>query len=182
MLDPAHIKPKQLIELRDDEAKDWLPLTIVATTGTNVECRMLTGERIFTTTAELLKSARLRPHNGSCPDCGDDAHAGPCIERVCSECGSDVGSRCSQHPLRPVNVYRRLRYLAEVVVEKPYPTQETAAALRTDLITMMHTLRNAEEPRQGRVLLKAVERAEILSAIENAVQLIESLPSDRSRT
>jgi hypothetical protein len=179
VLDLEQIKPGKHVELRDDESKDWLPLTIMTVSGKNVECRMTTGEAIFATIDDLLVNARLRPYDGSCADCGDDAHAGPCIERRCSDCGSDVSSRCSQHPLAPVHVYRRIRYLAEVVAEKPYPTQETAAALRRDLVTMMHTLRNAEQPRQSRVMITVADRADILSAIENAVQLIESLPSGK---
>ncbi len=180
-LGPESIRQGALIELRDDETQSWIPLTIASVARDKVECRMLTGEPILTTTSALIKDARLRPRDGSCADCGDDAHDGPCIERICPECGVEVGSRCSRHPQSPVHVYRRVRYLAEVVEEKPYPTQEFSASLRTDLLEQMRALRDAEEPRQGRVLIKAVARSEILTAMENAVRLIDSLPGARRR-
>jgi hypothetical protein len=147
----------------------------------NVECRTLANEPILTTTSALIKDARLRPRDGSCRDCGDEAHDGPCIDRQCSECGVAVSSRCSQHPQQPVHVYRRLRYLAEIVEDKPYPTREQSEALRRDLLEQMRTLRDAEQPRQGRVMITAVGRAEILSALENAAKLIDSLPSAKRR-
>lgn len=181
MLEPKSLKQGALIELRDAECGEWIPLTVVAVTENNVECRMLTGEPILTTTSALIKDARLRPHDGSCRDCGDEAHQGSCIERRCSECGADVSSRCSQHPQRPVHVYRRQRYLAEIVEDKPYPTRDQAVMLRHDLLEQMRTLRSAEEPRQGRVLIKTIDRFNILSAIENAVALIDSLPSNNKR-
>lgn len=181
MMDPKHIKPDVMIELRDEETKSWLPLTIAAVTQNNVECRMLTGEPIFTTKAALIADARLRPRDGSCSDCGYEAHDGPCIERICSECGAEVSSRCSQHPHQAVHVYRRLRYLAEVVEDKPFPTRESCEALRRDLVTQMQTLRNAEQPRPSRVMITASDRADIMSALENALALIESLPGKRRR-
>ena len=181
MMDPKHIKPDVMIELRDDETKSWLPLTIVSVTQNNVECQMLSGESMLTTRAALLADARLRPRDGSCSDCGYEAHDGPCVERVCSECGVEVSSRCSQHPHQAVHVYRRIRYLAEVVEEKPFPTRETAEALRRDLATQMQTLRNAEQPRPSRVMITVGDRADILSALENALALIESLPGQKRR-
>lgn len=181
MLDPGSIKQGALIELRDAETAQWIPLTIATVALDRIECRTLADEPILTTVAALLKDARMRPRDGSCADCGDDAHDGACVERVCAECGVDVGSRCSRHPQTPVHVYRRVRYLAEVVEDKPYPTQELSAALRTDLLAQMRALRDAEEPRQGRVLIKTVERSEILAAMENAVRLIDSLPGARRR-
>lgn len=39
--------------------------------------------------------------DSACHNCGDE-HDGPCEERRCSECGVEVGSRCSQHPQSPV--------------------------------------------------------------------------------
>jgi hypothetical protein len=46
----------------------------------------------------------------------------------------------------------------------------------------MYTLRNAEQPRQSRVMITVVERGEILSALENAIRLIESLPTEKRRS
>lgn len=180
-MDPKSIKPGALIELRDEETESWIPLSIVSVSGAsgNVECRMLTGEPIFTTTSALVAGARLRPRDGSCPDCGYEAHDGPCTERICSECGAEVSSRCSQHPDQPVNVYRRKRYLAEVVADKPFPTRESSEALRRDIAEQMRMLRNAEQPRQSRVMITAVERSELLSALENTLVLINSLPTQK---
>jgi len=76
MLEPKDIKHGALIELCDTETNQWLPLTIVSVVFDKVECRMLTGEPIFTTTSALIVDARLRPRDGSCRDCGDDAHGG----------------------------------------------------------------------------------------------------------
>jgi hypothetical protein len=180
MLEPGNITKGALIELRDAETSRWIPLTVATVERDKVECRTLADEPILTTVSALLKDARLRPRDGSCIDCGD-AHDGPCIERVCAECGVEVGLRCSHHPRSAVHVYRRVRYLAEVVEDKPYPTQELSAALRTDLLEQMRALRDAEEPRQGRVLIEAVERSEILAAMENAVRLIDALPGARRR-
>ena len=182
MMEPKSIQRGALIELRDTETNQWLPLTIVSVVFDKVECRTLADEPILTTTSALIMDARLRPQNGSCADCGDDAHDGPCVDRQCSECGVTVSSRCSQHPQRPVHVYKRLRYLAEIVEDKPYPTREQSEALRRDLLKQMHTLRGAEEVRQGRVLLTTVARAEILSALENAAALIESLPGEKRQS
>lgn len=181
LLDPASIKRGALIELRDDEGHSWIPMTITSVEGNNVECQTLADETILTTTAALVKDARLRPRDGSCRDCGDEAHQGSCVEHRCSECGAEVSSRCSQHPQRPVHVYRRQRYLAEIVEDKPYPTWEQAAALRRDLLEQMQTLRHAEEPRQGRVMIKATDRFEIVSAIENVIALIDALPGGKRR-
>ena len=181
-MEPGHIKRGALIELRDAETGKWIPLTIVSIVFDCIECRTLANEQILTTTSALVKDARPRPSNGACADCGDDAHEGVCIERCCSECGVDVVSRCSQHPHRPVHVYRRQRYLAEVVEDKPYPTREQSAALRRDLMEQMRALRDAAEVRQGRVLLTTVARAEILSVLENAAALIDSLPSAKRGT
>ncbi len=182
MMDPKHIKSDVMIELRDEETQSWIPLTIVSVAGKNVECQMLTGETILTTSAALVADARLRPRDGSCADCGYDAHDGPCVERRCSDCGSEVSSRCSRHPEAAVHVYRRKRYLAEIEEEKPYPTRERCEALRRDLVTQMQALRNAEQPRQSRVMITVVERSEILSALENAARLIESLPTEKRRS
>ena len=181
MMDPKHIKRGVHIELLDSETSQWVPLTIISIVFDKVECRTLANEPILTTTTALIKDARLRPYDGSCVDCGYEAHDGPCIERRCSECGAEVVSRCSQHPHRPVHVYRRMRYLAEVLTDKPYPTREQSEALRRDLAAQMHVLRNAEEPRQGRVMIKGTERGDILSAIENAIALIDALPSPHKR-
>lgn len=182
MLEPKDIKHGVLIELYDSETNQWLPLSIVSIVFDNVECRTLANEPILTTTSALIMGARLRPRDGSCRDCGDDAHDGPCIDRQCSECGACVSSRCSQHPQSPVHVYRRLRYLAEIVEDKPYPTREQSDALRRDLLDQMRTLRDADEPRQGRVMIAAIYRTEILSALENAVKLIDALPAEKRRT
>ena len=182
MLEPKDIKHGALIELRDSETSQWLTLSIISIVFDNVECRTLANEPIFTTTSALIMDARLRPRDGSCRDCGDDAHDGPCIDRQCSECGASVSSRCSQHPQKPVHVYRRLRYLAEIVEDKPYPTREQSAAILRDILEQMRTLRDAEEVRQGRVLLTTVARAEILSALENAAKLIDSLPGEKRRS
>ena len=179
MINPKQIKAGALIELRDEESQAWLPLTIVGVTGTNVECRTLTGEPILTTVSALVTDARLRPRDGSCADCGYEAHDGPCVERVCSECGVEVSSRCSQHPQQPVHVYRRVRYLAEIVADKPYPTREWSRGIRNDLAEQMRILRNAEQPRQSRVMITVTERADMLSAIENAIQLIDALPTEK---
>lgn len=181
MMEPKDLKRGALIELRDAETKQWVPLSIISIVHDNVECRTLSNEPILTTTSALTKDARLRPRDGSCRDCGDDAHDGPCIDRVCSECGSPVSSRCSQHPTQPVHVYRRLRYLADIVEERPYPTREHGEALRRDLMEQVQTLRNAEVPRQGRVMIKATDRSDIISALENAMKLIDSLPGKKRR-
>jgi len=181
VMDPKHIKPDAMIELRDAETKSWLPLTIVSVEQDNVECRTLAGEPVLMTRASLIADARLRPRDGSCADCGWEAHDGPCIECRCSECGAEVGSRCSQHPQQPVHVYRRQRYLAEIVEDKPYPTREQSHALRRDLVEQMGALRSHGEVRQGRVVITTLERAEILSALENAVRLIDSLPTEKRR-
>jgi hypothetical protein len=181
MMDPKSIQRGALIELYDAETKQWLPLTIISIVLDNVECRTLAGEPILTTTTALIKDARLRPRDGSCPDCGYEAHDGPCIERRCSECGAEISSRCSQHPHRPVHVYRRMRYLAEIVEDKPYPTREQSEALRRDLLEQMRTLRDAEQPRHGRVMITVIGRSEILSALENAIALINSLPGEKRR-
>jgi hypothetical protein len=181
MMDPKSIKHGALIELRDAETKQWLPLTIISIVFDNVECRTLSNEPILTTKLALLKDARLRPSNGSCRDCGDEAHEGPCINRYCGECGVNVSSRCSHHPQSPVHVYRRLRYLAEIVEDKPYPTQETSEALRRDLMEQMSALRNATEIRQGRFMITGLERVDSMSALENAMKLIASLPSEKRR-
>lgn len=181
MIDPRHIKPGALIELLDDETQRWLPLTIVSIVFDKAECRTLHNEPLYTTTSILMKDARLRPRDGSCRDCGYEAHDGPCEERRCSECGAEVSSRCSQHPTRPVHVYRRIRYLADVVEDKPYPTRENAAALRRDLVEQMRTLRGGTEVRQGKVMISSLERAEIMAALENAAKLIDSLPTEKRR-
>jgi hypothetical protein len=180
-MDPKSIQRGALIELRDEETKQWIPLTIISIVFDNVECRTLSNEPILTTKLALLKDARLRPSDGSCRDCGDEAHDGPCIDRVCGECGVNVSSRCSQHPQQPVHVYRRLRYLAEIVADKPYPTQETSEALRRDFAEQMSTLRNATEVRQNRFMITGLERIEIMSALDNAAKLIASLPTDKRR-
>lgn len=180
-MDPKSIRRGALIELRDDETKSWIPLTIISIVHDNVECRTLTDEPILTTTTALIKNARLRPSNGSCSDCGYEAHDGPCVERRCGECGAEVSSRCSLHPQQPVHVYRRVRYLAEIVEDKPYPTRENCLALQKDLAAQMYTLRHAEQPRQSRVMITVVERSEILSALENAIRLIDSLPTEKRR-
>ena len=185
MMEPKSIQRGALIELRDSETGQWIPLSIISIVHNTVECRTLTNEPILTTTSALIKDARLRPSNGSCRDCGDEAHEGPCIDRQCSACGVTVSSRCSQHPQSAVHVYRRLRYLAEIVEDKPYPTREQSSALRRDLIEQMQTLRNAAEVRgagwSGKVMISSLERADILSALENAARLIDSLPSSEKR-
>jgi hypothetical protein len=81
-----------------------------------------------------------------------------------------------------VHVYRRLRYLAEIVEDKPYPTRESSEELRKDLIRQTHTLRDAHQPRQGKVMISVTERYEIISALENAAALIGSLPGARRRS
>ena len=107
MMDPKTIKPGAMIELRDEETESWIPLTIVAVSEDgNVMCHTIMEAPILTKTSSLITGARLRPRDGSCRDCGDEAHDGPCIERLCSECGAPVSSRCSQHPTQPVHVYR----------------------------------------------------------------------------
>lgn len=181
MMDPKSMQRGALIEVRDMETDQWLPLTIVSVSAgsSNVECRMLTGEAIFTTTSALIKDARLRPRDGSCRDCGYEAHDGPCIERRCSECGAEVSARCSQHPQSAVHVYRRLRYLAEIIEDKPYPTRETSRALQQDIAEQLRVLRNANEVRQNRYMITGLERSEILSALENVARLIDSLPSEK---
>lgn len=181
-MDPKDIKHGALIELRDSETNQWLPLSIISIVHDNVECRTLANEPILTTRATLIKDARLRPRDGSCRDCGDEAHDGPCIDRQCSECGACVASRCYQHPQSAVHVYRRLRYLAEIIEDKPYPTREQSAEIQRDILEQMRALRGAEEVRQGRVLLTTVTRFEILSALENAAKLIDSLPSEKRRS
>lgn len=179
-MQPKDVQRGALIELRDSETGQWLPLFIISIVHDHVECRTIANEPILTTTTALIENARLRPRDGSCRDCGDDAHEGPCIDRLCSECGVCVSSRCSQHPQSAVHVYRRQRYLAEIVLDKPYPTRESSEALRRDLSDQMRTLRFADELR-GRVMLKPLERTEILSAIENALQLIDALPNNTKR-
>lgn len=181
MMDPKSIQRGALIELRDTETNQWRPLSIISIVFDNVECRTLANEPILTTKLELTKDARLRPRDGSCRDCGDEAHEGPCIDRQCSECGVAVGSRCSQHPQSAVHVYRRLRYLAEIVEDKPYPTREQSQALQRDLMEQMRALRDAREVRQGTVMINVVERAEILGALENAMKLIDALPTEKRR-
>jgi hypothetical protein len=180
-MDFKSIQRGALIELRDAETNQWRPLSIISIVHDNVECRTLANEPILTTTSALIKDARLRPRDGSCRDCGDEAHEGPCIDRQCSECGVTVGSRCSQHPQSAVHVYRRLRYLAEIVEDKPYPTREQSEALRRDLAEQTRVLRNASEVRQGKVMISGIERADVLSALENAARLIDSLPRDKRR-
>jgi len=174
-MDARDIKNGALIELRDDETDQWIQLTVVSVVFDNVECRTLANEPILTTIAALKTNARLRPRDGSCADCGHEAHDGPCTERRCSECNREIMGRCFDHPLRAVHVYRRIRYLAEVIEDKPYPTQETAEALRRDLIAQMHTLRASRGP-QGWLKLRSTDLMDVVSAIENAVALIESLP------
>ena len=181
MLRPEALKPGTLIELRDDETKSWLPLTIESIIGNNVTCKMLSDEIILSTVADLTKDARLRPRDGSCADCGWEAHDGPCIERVCSACGVEVSSRCSQHPQQPVHVYRRIRYLAEIVEDKPFPTQESCAALRADLIDQMDVLRNGERPRPSRVMITAQQSGDMICALDAAVNLLNTLPSEKKR-
>lgn len=65
--------------------------------------------------AELLALKQVMPRDEYaaleahyiCPHCRDDAHPGkPCETRVCSACGVEVASRCSQHPYASVHVYR----------------------------------------------------------------------------
>jgi hypothetical protein len=186
MMKLEQIKPGVVIELLDHATEQWLQLTItkVASAGAlgGVECRTLADEPILTTVGALIENARLRSRDGTCRDCGYEAHDGPCVERLCAECGAEVSSRCAQHPQRPVHVYRRVRYLAEIDEDKPYPTRESSLALEKDLVAQMQTLRNAEQPRQSRVMITVVERAEILSAIENAIALISSLPGSKRRT
>ena len=180
-MDPKDIKRGALIELLDGDPAQWLPLTIVSIVHDRVECRTLANEPILTTTSALTKDARLRPRDGSCRDCGYDAHDGSCVERRCSECDAEVGSRCSQHPQQPVHVYRRVRYLAEIEEDKPYPTREWAVGIQRDLIEQVRVLKGAEEVRQGRFMIKGTERFEVISALENAVRLIDSLPSEKRR-
>ena len=181
MMEPKDIKRGALIELRDEETSQWLPLSVISVVHDHVECRTLSNEPILTTVAALAKDARLRPRDGSCRDCGDEAHDGPCVDRQCSECGSCVSSRCSQHPTAAVHVYKRVRYLAEIVEDKPYPTRESSEALRRDLAEQMQTLRNATEVRQNRYMITGSERADIMSAIDNAAKLIEALPGEKRR-
>jgi hypothetical protein len=183
MMDPKHIKRGALIELRDDETATWIPLTVVSILAPSgsVECRTLANETILTTVAALVKDARPRPSDGRCRDCGYDAHDGPCVERRCSECGAEVSSRCVRHPEAPVHVYRRKRYLAEIEEDKPYPTREWALGLQCDLVEQMRVLRDAEQPRQNRVMITTVERGELLSALENAIRLIDLLPTEKRR-
>jgi len=181
-MDPKNIKRGTLIELRDDETGQWLALSIISIVFDKVECRTLRNEPILTTTSALIKDARLRPHDGSCRDCGDEAHDGPCLDRICAECKARVRGRCTQHPEHPVHVYRRKRYLAEIEEDKPYPTRETTIALQQDLAAQMRALRDANEVRQNRYLITGLERAEILSALENALGLIESLPTEKWRS
>jgi hypothetical protein len=176
-----HIKHGALIELRDDETSTWIPLTIVSIVFDNVECRTLANEPILTTTSALVKNARLRPSDGSCLDCSGEAHAGPCVDRICADCTAPLRSRCVHHPEAAVHVYHRKRYLAEIIEDKPYPTRERAEGIRRDLLEQVHVLRNAEQPRQSRVMITAVERGEIISALENAIRLIEALPSEKRR-
>lgn len=178
----AIIKPGALIELRDEETQQWIPLTIESIDGFRARCRMLSGEIILSTVADLAKDARLRPRDGSCADCGWEAHDGPCTERVCSACGVEVSSRCSQHPQQPVNVYRRIRYLAEIVEDKPYPTRESCAALRADLIDQMDVLRNGERPRPSRVMITAQQQYDMIAALDAAVTLLNALPSEKKRS
>jgi len=178
---PKDIQRRALIELRDDKTGQWIPLTIISIVFDKIECRTLANEPIHTTTAALIKDARLRPPDGSCRDCGAEAHNGPCIDRICAECGAQVRSRCAEHPDQPVHVYRRKRYLAEIEEDKPYPTRENSLPLQRDLSEQMRTLRNADEVRQGRVMITSLARTEILSALENAFRLLASLPTEKRR-
>lgn len=182
MLDPKDLRRGAAIELYDAKRREWLPLTIISIVFDNIECRTLANEPILTTSAALIRDARVRPSDGSCRDCVYEAHDGPCVERTCSECGAEVSSRCSQHPTKAVHVYRRMRYLAEIVEDRPYPTRESADALRRDLQEQMRVLRNGEQPRQGRVIITAVERSEVVSALENALALIAALPGERKKS
>ena len=181
-LDPKHIRPGALIELRDDETDQWIPLTIdTVAAGGNVECHTIANEKIFTMASALIADARLRPRDGSCQDCGYDAHDGPCVERRCSECNAEVSGPCIRHPDRPVHVYRRKRYLAEIEEAKPYPTREWAGGILRDLVAQVQVLRNAEEVRQGRFMIRGTERFEIISALENAIRLIDALPTEKRK-
>ena len=180
-MEPKDIKHGALFELRDTETGQWIPLSIISIVFDKVECRTLANEPILTTTSALIQNARLRPRDGSCRDCGDEAHDGPCIDRQCSECGACVSSRCSQHPQSAVHVYHRLRYLAEIVEDKPYPTREQSEAHRRDLMEQIQALRNATEVRQNRYMITGAERLEIMSALDNAAKLIEALPGERRR-
>lgn len=181
MMHAKDIRRGALIELRDPATRQWRPVAIRSIVFDHVECRTLANEPINTTKKELADNARLRPSDGSCADCGADAHDGPCIDRHCSECGAEVSSRCSQHPSRPVHVYRRDRYLAEIVEDKPYPTREQYDPLRRDIVEQLRTLRNAGEVRQGKVMISCQERAEIMGALKNAANLIGALPTERHK-
>ena len=65
MMDPKSIQRGALIELRDTETNQWLPLTIISVVFDKVECRTLANEPIFTTTSALIMDARLRPQRES---------------------------------------------------------------------------------------------------------------------
>ena len=180
-MDHKDVKRGALIELRDGETGQWLPLRIVSIVYDNVECRTLANEPIYAKASALVKDARLRPSDGTCRDCGCEAHDGPCVDRICAECKAAVRSRCAQHPEAPVHVYRRTRYLAEIEEDKPYPTRESSRALQQDLLEQMRALRLAEEIRQNRYMINGLVRSEILSALESAVRLIDALPTDKRK-
>ena len=75
-----------------------------------------------------------------------------------------------------------MRYLAEIEEDKPYPTREWAAGIQRDLIEQMRVLRNVSEVRQNRYMINGLERSEILSALENAIRLIDALPTEKRRS
>jgi hypothetical protein len=175
-LDPKSIKRGALVEMRDDDRGEWIPLTIISIVFDNVELRTISNQPIHAKMADVAIRCRPRPADGSCRDCGDEAHEGSCIDRCCSECGHDVASRCSLHPRAAIHVYRRERWLAELIEDRPYPTQEDSEPLRRDLHDQIATLRNADRPRAGRVMITALQATEIQSALENAAALIGRLP------
>ena len=51
--------------------------------------------------------------NTACEDCGDDPHEGDCVVSTCTDCGAEVGSRCSLHPTATVRVTSRSRRVAD---------------------------------------------------------------------
>ena len=179
-MDHKDVKHGALIELRNSETGQWLPLSIISIVFDTIECRTLQNEPIFTTTSALIKGARLRPPDGSCRACGDKAHEGPCIDRQCSKCGVPVNVSGEPRPKRPVHVYR-LRKLAEIAEAKPYPTREQNATLQRDLIGQLQTLRNAKEVHQGKVMLSELERVTLMRALENAALLIDALPREKRK-
>ena len=126
-MEPKSIQRGALIELRDTESGQWLPLTIVSIVFDKVECRTLANEPILTTTSALIKDARLRPCDRSCRDCGDDAHEGPCIDRQCSECGGTltIGTRAFTAEHSAIfKLLRKLDGLARVELGLPvWPRQ-----------------------------------------------------------